>query len=71
MNDTTTKPNPTAVVDVDQARDLVAAILSEYVANAGPEVESDELELAAALAANVKGWTHTTRLRDFLAGVNS
>lgn len=52
---------------VDQARKMVAVALHLYADQAAAAaVPADRIELARAMADNLRGWTHTTRLRDFL-----
>lgn len=65
---TTPATSSTVEPDVDEVRDLVTLALKRYAAT-GPSVTPSERALLEAMAANPTGWTHTTRLREFLAGV--
>ena len=64
----------TTTVDVDAARELISAALSTYAEvvsdqldrSDDPAADQSDLVLLAELAGNVTGWTHTTRLREFL-----
>lgn len=55
---------PEIVADV---RDLVATALAERVAQVDTETDR---RLLIAMADNVKAWTHTTRLREFLQTID-
>ena len=67
-------PTPTTTADVAAARELISAALSTYAEVVADQLDrsddpaTDQLDLAllAELAGNVTGWTHTTRLREFL-----
>lgn len=74
---TTSTPTPTVTTpitgsvsteQIDDARRVVAEALTQYAAAAGTSPADGDL--AQAMARNVRGWTHTTRLRHFLTGVN-
>lgn len=64
MHDTSTTIETT---DADTARGVVAAALTAFAADRTTSVA--DATLALAMSENVRGWTHTTRLRDFLEGV--
>lgn len=76
MNSTSTTTTPLAV-SVDDARDLVEKALNAYaktlaaecggLVDVTPHLRS--MNLALHMADNVRGWTHTTRLREFLEAV--
>lgn len=55
--------NNTITFDVDEARALVADALA---AHASWDIDPDAAALLKTMSENVRGWTHTTRLRDFL-----
>ncbi|MCB9377115.1 MAG: hypothetical protein H6515_14770 [Microthrixaceae bacterium] len=65
----TTDPQPAidTSVSADEAREIVQDALEHYVRTAN--VDDIAEQVARAFAHNVKGWTHTTRLRDFLEAV--
>lgn len=64
---------PPGVATPDNARQLVAAALVAFADQHEARLDvSDEsvvrdVALARSMAAHMTGWTHTTRLRDFLA----
>lgn len=76
MENTTTTASSLAV-SVDDARDLVERALSAFAKTLAAEVGGQvdvtpylrDMNLALHMADNVKGWTHTTRLREFLEAV--
>jgi hypothetical protein len=68
---------PATTVSPNDARRLVAAALQLFVHHWTDQLEARaiqldipainaDLDLASVLADNVTGWTHTTRLREFL-----
>ncbi len=59
----------TPAVDVDAARQLVADALQAVARDQHEDPHT--VALATAMSENVRGWTHTTRLRDFLEGVQA
>lgn len=81
MSTTTNHDVPTvvSVEDLLEARELVARALAHYAdfladadasASTSRDTSDDEIaseySLLRQMAADVTGWTHTTRLRDFL-----
>lgn len=55
--------------DLNDVRVLLEDALRSYAENAPDGLEPVAGVTAEELANNVRGWTHTTRLRDFVAGV--
>jgi hypothetical protein len=61
--------NVTTTRDVDVARQLVADALQAVALD--HHEDPDTVALAKVMSENVRGWTHTTRLREFLEGVSA
>jgi hypothetical protein len=66
MQNTTIQPKALDTT-VDDARAVLADALVAFADRDG--THPDEAALASAMADNVRGWTHTTRLREFLEAV--
>jgi len=68
MSDTSTSAPPIVATDQDlqDVRDLLREALLHYHHTAGNGAEPVAGIGAIDLADNVRGWTHTTRLRDFV-----
>lgn len=64
---TTTAMIPVTDADLAEVRGLVENALRHYAATASSDLVAGVHPLD--LADNVRGWTHSTRLRDYLEGI--
>lgn len=67
MPHTQTNPDVLTLGATAKARSLVATALERY--SHDPTLTVQDRSLLKAMSANVQGWTHTTRLREFLKKV--
>lgn len=61
--------SPVTDKDLAQVRHLIESALIYFADNAHPTELAVAGVTASELAENVQGWTHTTRLRDFVEGL--